>query len=386
MRIIHIVPKPPYQGGLETFAGQLCEQLVEQRHDVTWYCLNKLLRNKSKKRSKNGIIIKEFKPLFDDPFYIPSRNFLTELKQEDADIIHIHNLHTLLPLVLVVFAKGLQARIVLQPHYHVQGQSFVRNIFFCVYKKLMKLIIRHFNVIVVNSKFEQSAFIRDFPEVSYRVMLIPEELSLGIPQNMMWNPVKHPKKILYVGVLKKYKNVDMIIHAFKMLVPKISDLELTIVGKGAQKEELVKLAANLGVDDGITWKSDLTYNELLKEYSEASVVVHLSELESFSRVVHEAMAIGTPLVVYDYGVLGALVNEGLAKGVKSLDAAKIADAIDAVIKNQWKPNSHSLSVKSESYVGTIEKLYQNLLPKPITQKHSKHINASLQNSTTVPCV
>jgi glycosyltransferase involved in cell wall biosynthesis len=386
MRIIHIVPKPPYQGGLETFAGQLCEQLVEQRHDVTWYCLNKLLRNKSKKRSKNGIIIKEFKPLFDDPFYIPSRNFLTELKQEDADIIHIHNLHTLLPLVLVVFAKGLQSRIVLQPHYHVQGQSFVRNIFFCVYKKLMKLIIRHFNVIVVNSKFEQSAFIRDFPEVSYRVMLIPEELSLGIPQNMMWNPVKHPKKILYVGVLKKYKNVDMIIHAFKMLVPKISDLELTIVGKGAQKEELVKLAANLGVDDGITWKSDLTYNELLKEYSEASVVVHLSELESFSRVVHEAMAIGTPLVVYDYGVLGALVNEGLAKGVKSLDAAKIADAIDAVIKNQWKPNSHSLSVKSESYVGTIEKLYQNLLPKPITQKHSKHINASLQNSTTVPCV
>ena len=119
----------------------------------------------------------------------------------------------------------------------------------------------------------------------------------------------------------------------------------------------------------------------MKEYSEASVVVHLSELESFSRVVHEAMAIGTPLVVYDHGALGALVKEGQAKGVTSLDPEKIADAIDAIIKNQWKPKKQSIQLENKSYVDSIEKLYQNLLPKPITQKHSKNINTPLQNSS-----
>jgi glycosyltransferase involved in cell wall biosynthesis len=361
MRIIHIVPKPPYQGGLETFAGQLCEQLVERRYDVTWYCLNKSLRNKSKKCSKKGIIIKEFKPLFDDPFYIPSRDFLKELKQEDADIIHIHNLHTLLPLLVIVFARNLQARIVLQPHYHVQGQSFMRNMFFSAYKKLLKLLIFNFNVIVVNSKFERAAFMRDYPEASHRLILIPEEQSIVIPPEMKWNPVKHQKKILYVGVLKKYKNVDILIRAFKILVPKISNLELTIVGKGAQKEELIKLAANLGVNDGIAWKSDLTYNELLKEYSEAHVVVHLSELESFSRVVHEAMAIGTPLVVYNHGALGTIAEEGLAKGVADLDPMNVADAIAAAIKNRSQQKTLDFLLKGGTYVKSIEKLYRKIL-------------------------
>jgi glycosyltransferase involved in cell wall biosynthesis len=364
MRIVHVVPKPPYQGGLETFAALLCEQLAERGHGVTWYCLNKSLHTTSKKRSQKGVLIKEFKPLFEDPFYFPPLNFITELRQEDVDIIHIHNLHTLLPVLAPIFRKDFSAKIVLQPHYHVHGQNFVRDASFFIYTKLLKLMIfKHFSVIVTNSIFEQTAFMKDFPEVSARVVLIPEEYSIDIPPNVTWNPTNHPKKILYVGALKKYKNVETLIRAFKILVPKSNNLELIIVGEGEQKEELTKLAANLGVDNRIVWKSELTYNELLNEYTEASVVVNLSELESFSRVVHEAMAIGTPLVVYNHGALGPLVGEGLAKGANHLDPEKIAEDIDSVINNRWKPKSPDLHLKSETYVGSIEKLYRNLLLK-----------------------
>jgi glycosyltransferase involved in cell wall biosynthesis len=362
MRIIHVVPKPPYQGGVETFVAQLCEQLAERGHVVTWYCLNKSLPINSKQRSQKGVLIKEFKPLFEDPFYIPPRDFVTELGQEEADVIHIHNLHTLLPVFVPMFMKDFSARIVLQPHYHIHGQNFVRDASFSIYTKLLKLmILQHFSVIVTNSKFEQATFMRDFPEVSNRVVLIPEEYSIDIPPDVKWNPTKHPKKILYVGALKKYKNVDTLIRALKILGTKLNHLELTIVGKGEQKEELLKLAANLELNDLIVWKSDLTYNELLKEYTEASVVVHLSELESFSRVVHEAMAIGTPLVVYDHGALGTLVKEGLAKGIKPLNPAKTAEAIAAVTKNRWKPKKSDFPLKGERYVDSIEKLYQHLL-------------------------
>jgi glycosyltransferase involved in cell wall biosynthesis len=358
MRIIHVVPKPPFQGGLETFAGQLCEQLVLRGHDVTWYCLNKSLDHKSKKSLEKGFLIKEFKPLFEDPLYVPPRDFITELRRDEADIIHLHNIHTLLPL-LVLSLNNLSSRIVLQPHYHAQGQNSVRNAAFYLHTKFLKLaILPHFSAIVVNSKFEQTGFTRDFPEASQRVVLMPEEYSIDIPLDIKWNPRKHSKKILYVGALKKYKNVDILIHAFKFLVLKLGNLELTIVGKGTQKESLMKLATNLGVADLIVWKSDLTTNELLKEYVEASVVVHLSELESFSRVVHEAMAIGVPLVIYDHGALGPLVKEGLAKGVKSLNPTNVAEGIATVLKKGLQQRTPDFRLKGETYVGSIEKLYQ----------------------------
>jgi glycosyltransferase involved in cell wall biosynthesis len=205
------------------------------------------------------------------------------------------------------------------------------------------------------------AFRRDFPEVSQRVVLIPEAYSIEIPPGARWKPKKNPQSILYVGALRKYKNVDKLIHGFKMLVSKSNDLELTIVGEGEQKGELMKLAINLGVENYVAWKSDLTYDELLKEYAEASVVVLLSSLESFSRVAHDAIAIGTPLVIYEYGALGTLANEGLAKGVKNLNPIKIAEAIEAVVENRWERKNLEFPLRGESYVDCIIRLYRNLL-------------------------
>ena len=367
MKIIHVVPKPPFHGGLETIAGELCEQLVSKGHDVIWYCLNKSLDHKSRKSLRKGVLIKEFKPLIEDPLYIPSRDFVIELRGEEADIIHIHNLHTLLPLLALLFKKNHSARNVLQPHYHAQGQSYIRDTAFHLYTKLLKLaVLPNFSAVVVNSKYEQTVFAKDFPEVVQKVVLIPEEYSIEIPGNIKWNPIECPRKILYVGALKKYKNVDALIKAFKILVPKISNFELTIVGKGTQKEELLKLADDIGVSGSIVWKSDLAYDELIREYAEASVVVHLSELESFSRVVHEAMAIGTPILVYEYGALGALSRGGLAKGVKNLNPVNIAVAIETVIKDGWQQKPLDFQVKGETYVGSIEKLYQNILQSQIS--------------------
>jgi glycosyltransferase involved in cell wall biosynthesis len=272
MKIIHIAPNSPYHGGAETVAGQLCEQLAQRKHNITWYSLNGAFYNGADKMFGKGFSIKEFKPLLGAPFYIPPREFVRKLKQERADVIHIHNVHTLLPLLVLLFKNNFSIKIVLQPHYHIRGQNFVRNKFFFIYKTLLNLLILNFSAVVVNSKFEQISFVKDFPKISPKLILVPEEYSIEIPDSMTWRPTEKPKKILYVGTLKKYKNVDKLIQAFKILTSKYAGLELIIVGKGTQKEELEALELNLAVADDIVWKNDLDYTDMLNEYAEASVV------------------------------------------------------------------------------------------------------------------
>jgi glycosyltransferase involved in cell wall biosynthesis len=84
-------------------------------------------------------------------------------------------------------------------------------------------------------------------------------------------------------------------------------------------------------------------------------------LESFSRVAHEAIAVGTPLIVYNYGPLSALVNRGLAKGVQSLDPKEVADVINKVLNNEWKTVRPKSQLNSDAYINLIIRLYESLL-------------------------
>ena len=360
MKVIQIAPLQPYRGGAETIAGQLSENLLEQGHDVTWYCLNSAGR-RNETETVNGIRVKKFKPLFLDPLYIPGLKFISDLKREEADLVHVHNLHTLIPAIAIFCRKNTGSKIVFQPHYHARGQNLFRSLLLSVYKVLLKsLLSRHVDAVVVNSEYEKKTFSRDFPGMSARTVLIPEVYSIEIPAGVVWRPQKKPRKILYVGALRTYKNVDKLMRAYSLLISRFDDLELTIVGDGEEKENLVRLAKELDIEKFLVWKKDLTYDQLMQEYVEASVVVLLSSLESFSRVAHEAIAVGTPLVVYDYGVLGELVMEGLVASAQDLAPATVAGAVRTVLEEQRKPAGAGRPRERESYAGHFIKLYESL--------------------------
>jgi glycosyltransferase involved in cell wall biosynthesis len=104
--------------------------------------------------------------------------------------------------------------------------------------------------------------------------------------------------ILYVGSLKRYKNVSTLLQAFARLCkrPGIPH-RLLIVGDDAQqKPNLLSEAAELGIKDRTHFLS-YVHNELLPLiYAAADVLVMPSRIEGFGLPVLEAMACGTPVV------------------------------------------------------------------------------------------
>lgn len=362
MHILQVTPRYfPNIGGVETVVQKLSETLVENDINVTVYSVD-ANRQIPRQQRINQVFVKRFSPLLEDPFFLPEPKFMTDLRHEKADIIHVHNIHTL-PPSLVALAKNDKQKLLLQPHYHRFGQSVFRHSLFKFYKYVLKKIVfPSADLAITNSTYEDRALHEDFPELK-NTMLLPEGVDTNEVRHVKHNPVK-PNRILYVGSLTRYKNVHKIIEGFSyFLRRKSNDSKLVIVGDGPEYKFLVDHAHRLGLGSLVEWKHGLSRGQLLDEYARASVFILLSHLESFSRVVYEALLIGVPVVVLNFGALEDLVRNGLATGVNSLDPQEIASALLAASGRSPPrfPNDSNTFLDWQEYSKRMIETYYELL-------------------------
>ncbi|MBS7633136.1 glycosyltransferase family 4 protein [Candidatus Bathyarchaeota archaeon] len=359
MHILQVTPRyPPNMGGVETVVQKLSETLVKRGVAVTVYTVD-LSRNTCTRKKINTILVKRFIPVVGDPLFLPEPRFILSMLKEKADIIHVHNIHILLPLFAALLKHGNQ-KLVLQPHYHRFGQSSLRHAMLKLYRHLLHTaIMPRTNAVIVNSAYEAKIFSEDFP--CKNILLIPEGIDVKEAKQVRHTP-KEPKKILYVGTLKGYKHVDKVLEGFaRLIADEHVSYELVIIGEGPQHDSLVQLASDLGISQHIRWKKELSRRQLLQEYAEASALVLLSSLESFSRVVYEALLIGVPVVVLKDGPLAHLVQIGLAEGVNSLSSAEIAHAFQRAIARKWQKKEKIAGVLDwEEYTEKIVALYSKI--------------------------
>jgi len=362
MRILQVTPRYfPNFGGVEIVVKRISEILVERGLSVTVYSTD-LSSKTREKQNINGVLVKRFKPLVGDPLYLPPPSFVRAIKREEADIVHVHNAHTLLP-TFVALLKRRRQRMVLQPHYHKFGQTRIRNLLLGLYKySLDKLVFPRTEFVIANSPYEMRIIHEDFPKCE-NVVLIREGISLMELKSVKWSP-QRPIRVLYIGVLRRYKNVEKLLEAFAYLVKMEEEtFRLVIIGDGPEHERLVSLAHEIGIEGYIEWKCKLSRKQLLAEYARAGVFVSLSQLESFSRVIHDAIVIGVPTVVQNSGATADMVREGLVEGVDSFSPSAVADGIlKAARKTPPKTGETQRTFLSwEEYLDKVLEIYQRTL-------------------------
>lgn len=362
MHVLQVTPKYfPNLGGVEALVQKMSETLVKNNVNVTVYSVD-LDRNLEREQDVDGVLVKRFSPLLGDPFFLPEPRFIASLQHEEADIIHVHNIHTL-PTFLAALVKNKKRKLLLQPHYHRFGQTMLRHSLFGIYKSMLRsVVIPRADLAIANSIYEEKVLREDFPGLS-NVILIPEGMDAGEVRHVKHDPVV-PNRILYVGSLRRYKNVDKILEGFASFSRRRNDgSRLIIVGEGPKYGYLVERAHRLYLDPVVEWKHGLSREQLLDEYSKASVFILLSGLESFSRAVYDALLVGVPVVVLNFGPLHNLVNKGLAVGVNTLDPEEIGDALsEALTKSPRKfTNDDLMFLTWPEYSNRIIEAYHRLL-------------------------
>jgi glycosyltransferase involved in cell wall biosynthesis len=308
MEVVQVCPRYyPYIGGVETHVKNICERLVNQ-YDVSVFTTDSSGRL-PRKETINGVKVFRFKCLAPGNAYYFSLEMLEKLQKVKSDIVHGHCYHAL-PLF---FSKMIQKKkFIVTPHYHSFAQTGFRDFLIKLYKPIGGKVFEEANNIICVSNYEKHLLVNDFKLDYSKIILLPNGINKKEFLNLKKKKSKS-RKILYVGRLKKLKGIDFLIKA----LPKIDDdIVLDIVGKGIYEKSLISLVKNLGLEKRVTFKGNLSRDDLLQNYANADLFVLLSKYEAFGICVAEALASKTACIVAKNSALKEWVDNVNCYGIE----------------------------------------------------------------------
>jgi glycosyltransferase involved in cell wall biosynthesis len=118
-----------------------------------------------------------------------------------------------------------------------------------------------------------------------------------------------PFTVISLGRLIHWKGYHLGLRAFAELHRAYPDARYWIVGDGAERPELERLAATLGIEEYVTFFGNVPRSAALEMLDTASVLLHPSLHDSGGWVCLEAMTAGRPVVCLDQGGPGLQVTD-----------------------------------------------------------------------------
>ena len=161
------------------------------------------------------------------------------------------------------------------------------------YENVFSEIAKNLNEIFVLTKSDKTKF----------------DSEIGINSRVLYNPVdetffvggrkyKKRHRLLFVGrISMQHKGVDFLIPIMKKVLRKYSDVELTVVGDGPDKDNFQKLVFENKLEEKIRLVGQSS--DVKQYYLESDILLVPSRWEGFGVVLIEAMACGTPVIAYE---------------------------------------------------------------------------------------
>jgi len=172
-----------------------------------------------------------------------------------------------------------------------------------------------------------------------------DEKNIRIIYNGIYTETFHPDEniaeyerptIVYLGRIKAYKRVDVLIRAMHAIRERVPGTRLVIIGSGDGLPALRKLADELSLSDEIVHFAGFVSEEQKVEYlRRAWVAVNTSPKEGWGIVGMEAQACGTPVVVSDApGLRESIIDKQTGFLFPFGDARSLADKVSILLESK----------------------------------------------------
>jgi glycosyltransferase involved in cell wall biosynthesis len=103
------------------------------------------------------------------------------------------------------------------------------------------------------------------------------------------------QRILFVGTLDKRKELDVLIKAFELIIPKIeTNIMLTIIGDGDCKNNLIQLTDELKINERVEFKGQINNTDTLRLYYSGAIASVSYGQAGLS--VLQSLAFGVPFI------------------------------------------------------------------------------------------
>jgi glycosyltransferase involved in cell wall biosynthesis len=183
-----------------------------------------------------------------------------------------------------------------------------------------------------------------------------------------------PATILLVGAPWFLKGADLLIAAYRELVPEFPDLRLQILGHYPDGDPLRKLADGLPNCEILKPRM---HPEVLEIISQASVVVLASRCEGMGRVLLEAMAAGIPVVGSDIGGIPHMIRDGHDGFLfPREDSHALADRLRTILRDPELHRRLGQNAYNRAHSEFSEAVY--------AQKFTEFVEATVRGTGTPP--
>lgn len=142
---------------------------------------------------------------------------------------------------------------------------------------------------------------------------------------------QHPV-VLYLGRLKAYKAIDVLIRAFWYVAAQVNQAKLIIAGEGEERGALQKLTDELGLAGRVIFTGKVSEDEKLELLQKAWVFCNPSMIEGWGITSIEANACGVPVVASNVpGLRESVQNPHTGFLVEYGNAEKFAEKIHTIL-------------------------------------------------------
>lgn len=272
------------------------------------------------------------------------------LQKWKPDIVHFQWLPV--PIIDYWFLLNLkrQANLILTIH---DSRPFLGSPTSGIQQVGFSLCLRLFNHLIVHTYFTKNELIEKFRFPEEKISVIPHGVldyyPALVPHKNDESKTTQEKIILFFGVIKPYKGVDILIRAFAQL-PNNLQKKTRLLIAGYPKMPigpLRSIAQQLGVFNRISWDLEfLPDQKIASLFQKASVVVLPYRHIDQSGVLMIALAFGKPIVATKVGGFAEILKNGVhGYLVKSEDPSELALALERILNEPEEAKKMQVAIQ-----------------------------------------
>lgn len=343
MRVLQVYSSYfPKMGGVEVHLHDLCECLKRRGHHIV---VLTYAEEGSRYESVNGVDVQRVK--------IPKILLLSRypsvillcfmiwflIRGKRIDLIHVHGYVAALAGAIVkpILKKPVVATFHLSPRYTNRPIPILEKVERRIGNTLTSVLDAVINISEHNLVEMKRSGIKNQNHVLIRnwVPLSTVSLEENGAEGQLRNSVSSTDfvNIISVGRLSFQKGFDILVKAASILMRKGKSFHVKIIGDGGERNHLLHMCANLGLEENIELIGRVTDKEKVSIIKASDIFVLSSRFEGLPLTVLEAMYLKKPVIATDVNGMNEIITNGISGLLVEPNEKSLAEALELLISN-----------------------------------------------------
>ncbi len=309
-----------WAGGSEVYLFEVAKRWMRMGHTVTFFCGQDIYKKLPDEEVIDGIRVVRKGTRF--TLYAWACLYYIKRFRKNCDVVI--DVQNGMPFFSPLYSRKPKVAVT----YHVHGRQFFVELPFPMNiigyfseKFLFPLFYRSTKIMAISQTTKHDLLKLGFKKKNIEIVYCGINSSVSkVKKSKFTNPT-----ILYLGRIKKYKRVDMLVKVMPEIIKRVPNAHLLIAGWGTEGNSVMDISMRSAIKKRVKIEGPVTEREKNYLLSRSWVFVNPSIGEGWGISIIEANLAGTPAVAFNVA--------GLSESIKNKETGLLGETEEDLINN-----------------------------------------------------